>query len=250
MDNSKRIPRVRILEKDFPANIPSNINDSFLEVVDENGKTIALFFLFGSLHKTDFKNGLEFAVYYDQLGDELMEDENWEIAMKGLGVSTREDVLDNGSFPSDYSKYDSYAVIPYGRLKFPYGLEDTGRKDMESYLENHFIGGTGFQCMLEGTDVYTDDCIDVVNFALGFFRIKESNDLFTEFFDDGTIETFINSGIAVVTQVAENLFTNENIDLFIDAANTAQKTEVLAFLLDYKNKHFPADGSAVQQLSI
>lgn len=61
MKTEKRIPRVRILEKDFPSKIPRDIKDSFLEVVNEEGNTIALFFLYESFHKTDFADGKEFA---------------------------------------------------------------------------------------------------------------------------------------------------------------------------------------------
>ena len=60
MENTNRISRVRIQEDGFPAKIPCDIKDSFLEVVNESGLIIALFFLYKSHFKTDFQNGPEF----------------------------------------------------------------------------------------------------------------------------------------------------------------------------------------------
>ena len=250
MENTNRIPRVRILERDFPAKIPDGIEDSFLEVINQEGETIALFFLYNSLHKKEFQDGLEFAKYYDDLMGDLEEDE-YENIMDWSGVSDKEDIPSSyidASYKENNSKYYlSMTLMSYGRLKFPYELKKEPKEDYETRYTSEL-------CMddwLESFDSkYKDDFVDILNFYFDMITVKESFEKFNKIFNVDGIEQLVNLDYEIIGQIADKLFTKDNIGLFIEAANRSQKTVLLAFLLDYKNKHFSADDGTSYKLSI
>ncbi len=237
MVTTNRIPRVRILESDFPVKIPRDIENSFLEVVNQNGETIALFFLYNSLHKIDFQDGLEFAKYYDDIDANGFEKEDWEELKEICEVSDDAEIPDNYIGSYDKRNWFSESFVCYGRLKFPYGLEKSARKD---YDERFFWGGLISDALEEAVSVYQSDWVDILIFFFDFYKVKESPVGFRNNFGEyKEIELFINMiDNEIIAQIADNLFSKDNIDLFIEAANDVNKSETLSFLLDYKNKHF------------
>ena len=262
MDNPNRIPRVRISESDFPAKIPDGIEDSYLEVVNKEGETIALFFLYNSLHKK-FQDGLEFADYYDRFWDEL-EKEDYDEMMEVCGVSEVDEIPDSymdACIKGNYSKWPmalSGMAMLYGRSKFPYGRKEQAKgeyKGEHSPGSDYIPGGYSFLDLLynyeiEGSNI-KDDFVDFIIFYFELIDVMDSIEKFRIIFvSPDLITRFIELDFEIIAQVAEHLFTKDNIDLFIDAANTEKKTIALAFLLDYKNKNFPADRSNTLELTI
>ena len=61
---------------------------------------------------------------------------------------------------------------------------------------------------------------------------------------------FNNNYSEMLYEHPESFLTKKNIDSFIEYANTTPKIELLAFLLDYKNKHFPAEEDTSPELTV
>lgn len=250
------IPVIQIPEEDFVAQIPKRKyydepgqpNDaiaieSFIEVINENKETIALFYLRYGIIKEDFKNVLEFARYYDEMNSAddiefwLTEEDEWKNWEEMCGTNDRNKISSDVANFSGNSQWEIFSygyacifLICYGRLKYPYGLEEVTKskyeKEMGWELEVHY----------RLSDLsYLDEVADLINLAL------DIRDIRGEPFQDG-IEELFDAGVAAIEPLAERIFTRENIDLYIDEANTGQKTEILAYLLDYKNKHFGMGG--------
>jgi hypothetical protein len=59
-----------------------------------------------------------------------------------------------------------------------------------------------------------------------------SKDYFLDFFVK-------NERTDILHERPELFFTKENIDQIIESANSSKNAEILEFLLDYKNNHFP-----------
>ena len=265
MASEKRIPRVRIHEDSFSEEIknPSYPKecvdeydgpiDFFIEVINAKDEVIALFFQYYPLKRNDFRDVLEYAEYYDSLDLVQWEEDEWRAAMEAFEVTTKDEywqIVDKygveyeGGDKTEYSCFRKIAIgiIMYGRLKYPLGLNNEDRKYYLDEVVDSLIGDTKFRDLVDGNKIYTDDLIDFVNFSLIQINLQESakslSRLLTEFY----IFDFIYSGIEILSGVADNLLTQDNIDQFIDIANSDGKTEIIAFLLDYKNKHFPANG--------
>ena len=258
MDDPNRIPRVRISESDFPAKIPGDIDESFLEVVNQKGETIALFFLFMSFEKTDFQDGQEFAKYYDAINIGRDCRTAWQFPeyllndlMEKYGVTDREGIFEEGliaDYINEYyytGEYSNHILICYGRLRYPYGLEESYRLGYRDLLDELFSDSSCYEEFIDTCFEYIDDAVDILKFYLALFNERKSNKNYERIF-----LSLMNLDIMVFGQVADILITKENIDLFIDAANTVKKTITLAFLLDYKNKHFPADEGNSLELAI
>lgn len=267
MENEKRIPRVRILEKDFPSKIPRDIKDSFLEVVNEEGATIALFFLYESFHKTDFVGGRDFALYYDSLDIEdygFLEDDDLKEMMEFFDVSDLEELLDHEFLfeekherNSDFGDF-SWGLIIYGRLKYPFELDEDSRiKYSELFLSAMIYNGKLFYEFGAGMGYpewaiargWEDDWVDIVNFSLNFFGADEiipENFIYKSQVHVKDYEFFLNLDAGIFRQIAENLLTRDNIGSFIETASEQQKTELVAFLLDYQNQHLKDDKSSLQ----
>ena len=66
MGNPKKLEKVRILEKDFPAKIPEDIGSKLLEVVNDAGETVALFFN-TSFIKLKFTDPMKYIKHHDDI---------------------------------------------------------------------------------------------------------------------------------------------------------------------------------------
>lgn len=255
------IPVIQIQEKDFPAKIPKleylTYEDhqepkyiaSFLQVVNGEGETIALFFLNLGIKNEGFTDGLEFARYYDEMNSEsyqwwLMEEDDWKIWEEMYETSDRDEIMEaysegpssSGSF-DDYHDYGSATIflICYGRLRYPFGLEKGPRSNYEWSLKQiwDFMYYEVDDLLSDPDVISKKKVVDLINIAM------DSRDFCGELFHN-MIERVFDSGVKSIEPIAERIFTKENIDLYIEEANTGQRTEILAYLLEYKNKHFPA----------
>jgi len=209
--------------------------DSFLEVLDKNEETIGLFFMLSRFSdKPDCRNALEFAHYYDQLiiendcGFWLTEKSDWEFKKDLYSTSDEEEVklieLNEGwtELSRQYDMYTTRALISYGRIKYPYGLEEPAKEIYESEMK---------KCESD-SDLFNEPLCEVIDFLIELFGVDD-------LYKNGTYKQISDLGLDYYGKIADWLLTTTNIDFFIEAANKNKKTDVLAFLLDYKNKHFP-----------
>ena len=294
MDNKNKIEKVRILEKGFPANIPEDMGHKPLEVVNEAGETIALFFDTAFMKKKKYKEPLEFIRDYDGIIDswdifiELFST-NWGELMSVPEHEKRElevkkhPTIDYNYFCETEDKVNSnvFMMIFLGRLTYPYlFLEEEKCRDALFYSLYFFRGDWAediewvtngefdgdFTFMGYGDLLFAYDDIKLIGKLFNFLgndctiieniRHTCSKKLFLDFiFTDvyyrpgGELGTRDNYA-EIIHQHPEILFTKETIEFSIEYANTSKDTELLAFLLDYKNKHFPVDGSSSFELAI
>jgi len=82
MDYPHRFSRLHIQEGDFPLQLPKELTDLFLEVVDSDGDVVALFCLVDTLKNSVFES-LDALVHdYDELFFQHREDEDWKPSAK------------------------------------------------------------------------------------------------------------------------------------------------------------------------
>ena len=270
MENVKRLPRIQIHENSFSEEIKNisipkeNIRngspeDFYVEVKNANGEVIALFYQLFQFDKRDFRDVMEYAKYYDSTGLAQLEDRDWKLfkeIRKLNDDTTKEEMLLMDEFydflgeREDYHKY-GYAndmFISYGRFKYPLGLDEDHREEYLAEIINWDAYDGIYEYTFQGNEDISDDLIDVINFALGLRIGTEEYNIQENFIRHNPY--CIKMGIKIISGIADNLFTKENINQFIDQANTDRETEILAFLLDYKNKHFPTDGGYSPELTI
>lgn len=218
--------------------------DCFLEVLDKNEETVGLFFMLQRFTgKPDCRDGLQFAHYYDQLvidNDDsfwLMEESRWEVK-KDLYRTSDIEVIKSIELAEDWTdlsrEFDmvtTRALISYGRIKYPYGLEEPAKDIYESELN----------CFNIDSNLYDEPLCKVIDFLIELFGVDE-------LYKNGCHEQISDLEMEYYGDNADRLLTNTNIDFFIEAANKNKKTDVLAFLLDYKNKHFPEKRNELPEL--
>ena len=259
MESKVKIEKVRLLEKDFPANIPEDIGDKPLEVVNEAGETIALFWD-TSFIKQKFTDPLEYIKHHDQIFDywDILEDFFDEDRYAAGNLDEGEDEAkdrqtamevklkqyeNRSGFDLRFEEsrffgcvYCVWAMIALGRLTYPFHLHDY--KNVQSCLHmavnRIFIPETMFYFnIIEYKDTkMVTKYIKLYGNAQNFLRFL--------------IENLPNR----IYEHPEWCLAKESIDFFIEMANTSKNTELMAFLLDYKNKHFPEDKGVSLELSI
>lgn len=255
-----RVKRYRINEKDFPSKIPNDIKESFLEVIGSEGNIIALFYLYNSLYRKTFVDGLDFARYYDSLDIimGLIEDEEWEFIVKNFGVSSREELLSSESEDLDFSKYPdslygylSICFIAFARLKYPYCLSHDARKEYE-YRINEWISNGQLDDFLDEFDIFDeyhsfegseygpidDDCLDILRFLINFYKVKDSIKNLQKLFMPRHIEKLVSLNNELLKSLSGDLFSRETIEPFIDVSSRLKRNEILGYLLGYKDSHF------------
>jgi hypothetical protein len=258
-------PRVRIHEDNFAEEIknPNYPNECiveiqpekyFIEVVNKQEEVIALFYHVRPFLKTDFFDVIDYAKYYDTLIINRMGEEDW------IHFSEEQTLIDdaigeenNKAEPLSSWYYDhwvfhlapDFGIASYGRLKYPLGLDE---KFQERYKEifswrNEFVYYTldfkywpGF---FDSDLCYPNDLVDYLNFSLGIIKMQVTRENFNKLITFFIIEDLVAAGLHVIKGIADNLFTEDNIYLFIDQAKLWDKKEVLDYLLDYQNNHFP-----------
>jgi hypothetical protein len=225
------IEKVRILEKDFPTKIPEDIGYKPLEVINEAGETIALFYSTAFMtEKFDApvsycdKYDEIFNVYYYWNGLEESDEEIREEGQKVIDESNLE--------PSSFDIVHGQAMVALGRLTYPYYLSE---------YEDEILAELGFTYL----DIY-DEFVDLLISYGDHKIISKLMDLLLNKhipYTSDSAEDFFNllfkHNYAAWFEKPDLFFTNENIDLYPELAQTCKNTEMVAFLLDYKNKHFP-----------
>ena len=257
MENEKRIPRVRLLESEFPTKIAETIEDKFLEVINLKGEVLCLLFLFSDLDNKEFKNVTELVQYFDEVNICREDYSTWQLEeflirelMEKYGETDRDQVFENLADPIAeyydsriYSMFGDFfnVLVCYGRLRYPIELKKSLQIEYESALSDlfeHFLEYSYFDNFVFDNE-FRDDWVDITNFLLKFFGIEE-------FIHGIGYEFFINLDLEVFGQIAENLLTRDNIGSFIETASNLQNSEMVAFLLDYQNQHFQDDKSSLQ----
>ena len=246
MEKTYQIPRVRLFENDFPTKIPNGTEDSFLEVVNRKGETIALLFLFSGLDDKVFTDVIELVKYYDEVNICRNDYSAWQLAeyliqdlMEKYKISDRDQVFENqrvSEFISEYydcASYSNYGfffriLVCYGRLKYPFGLEKLLHAEYKSELSNIFNDFVNNWILQDNENEYKDDFIEIVNFCLKLLHFRV---------DLRDIEFFIELGPDIFMGLAENLLTIRNIDWFIKEAKKLENTEILEFLMDIKGDY-------------
>jgi hypothetical protein len=265
MATEKRIPRVRIHENNFDKEI-KNIayprdclvngkpEEYFIEVVDEKNEVIALFFHIKPFRKSYFWDLMDYAKYYDLIGLDQMEEEDWiafrdsnnlgsDLTMKEMRDAKEDEYYEHWDIGITTHVGCPRGLISYGRLKYPYGLVEHNRREYFDQGYMNLLTSNTYEDLVEGNVEFLDDLVDILNFVLSLNNVQTNSKKLERILSDNyQIDYFISSGIEIISGIADNLFTVDNIDEFIDEANNQEEIEILAFLLDYKNKHFPADG--------
>lgn len=245
------IKKVTIQEKDFPANIPEDIGSKPLEVVNEEGEMVALFYTTSFMKKIP-KESEEFIKLFDfffdpdlfhyelpdSLDRDLYEDDEEQY---------KEDLAEYDYLVNEHPNFDFFifrnqlsqsemAMVDLGRLTYPY-LPFFDQRECEYQLQEH-------------CDPEIEEVSDLV-FAYGDVHLaaKLSNALVggrKQYLAKEYLEKIIKNNF--VNYVYENpeLFLPdcENLDSFIEAANKNCNIELIAFLQDYRDKHFPTDSTS------
>lgn len=248
----ERLEKVRILEKDFPAGIPKDIGSKPLEVINDKGETVALFYNIAFMKRFP-KDLKEFIKYHDGIFY-LMED-FIDTLDPSSAEETEEELVKRREFEqelgkgSDYIWSQFYNFIPgqevvslpiLCRWTYPYYLEDD--VDMGEYWHyDEPISEIELVLELADFNVYRmyfeihepySKCFDIHKYRLGYPPIDPGFDMVIEHFPEWIYEH---------PDFWFNLLMPEYI---IDEVTRSGNVELIAFLLDYKNKHFPYDEKA------
>jgi hypothetical protein len=140
MTIKEKIEKVRIPEKDFPSNIPEDIGHKPLEVVNEAGEIVALFFDTAFMKKKKYKEALEFIKDYDAILDDVysfinLHSDNWGDTMTvtvhadSEAEAEKHSTLDYKYFCDAAEIVNEYVLMMVflGRLTYPYLFLDEGK---------------------------------------------------------------------------------------------------------------------------
>ncbi len=269
MGDENRIPRVRIHEDNFTEEIKNppypeewtdeakkQPGDYIIEVVNAKEVVIALFYHVWPFNKTDFYNVIDYAKYYDASIIQLFRDTDWIHFTEKNNIiedNTNKEVANlehlswwKDDFHPPYHMGYEIGIISFGRLKYTLGLQEEYQyKYCQIYswqydyiyhiLDNTEERSSGYYLEFG----YPDDPIEYLNFSLKMIRAQVTGKNFNKLITLFLVEYFISAGLQLIKGIADNLFTEDNIQLFIDEAKQWDTEDVLVFLLDYKNMHFP-----------
>ena len=240
----ERLEIVRIMESDFPAGIPEDIGRKPLEVVNEKGETVALFYNIAFMkHKP--KELKEFIRYHDGIfhlmdtwsdtdpnpfDDET--EEEWEER-----IETAWQELEKGPEYNweqfDRITHDFESIPAICRLAYPYHLENY-EELMEFFNDfwDPIIRDIDHILQLADFNVYKK-VFEIQYKILKWSIIDEGFEIVVEFFPEW---------IYANPDFFFNLYNKP--EYLIDKVAGSAHVELMAFLLDYKNKYFPDDGNA------
>jgi hypothetical protein len=257
----------------------------FLEFINDAGETIALFHINENFHSICwwwhkpylnlpwFPDKLAFTRYFDELSavqyDKQVESyydilidvnqihhEDYLQKMREHEVSSKQEycllaeISDvGGDIQADITN-DS--LIDYGRLMYPYLLDEATKSKYESKLKEDL---EELWCAINN---YTEDewdneveeWVDILRFF--FNHSKKEGISCTEVIKDmllDIIHCFDNKDIFFyIDNIFYDQIAAEIIAPLIEAARETDNTELITFLLDYQNKHFPPEGTAALKL--
>ena len=223
----------QILEKDFPKGIPDDFHQSTLKVINESGTTIALFHTPWFIYeRCNYSSPEEYCAHFDQL---IVDYSNWDNAGLNPKCQTPEEQVEDYQNILQGLRWDphllmriklkGYSIKLMGlcRLAYPYHCQVN--KVKESLLQ------------IKGGDVDSKTIFDLGDiqvlrkaFELDMIELKSLMDYIV--------------GNSWIYEHPEYWLTEKSIKACVDYAIESKKVELIAFILDYKSKHFPAEGSA------
>jgi hypothetical protein len=231
------IEKVRILEKDFPARIPEDIGDKPLEVVNEAGETIALFYSTAFMTEK-FDDPVSYCNKYDEIYEIYSLWVRVNVGDCGLSEEERMKVQEEKQKVIDESNLEPWWIddwsdltrVGLGRLTYPYHLSNNNQ--YIDYLGDYFQLDDEFYDLLisYGDNKITSKLMDLLIHTSLYYQPQAEE----------ILHFLVKHNFAAWFEKPELFFTKENIDLCLELALTSKITELAAFLLDYKNKHFPS----------
>jgi hypothetical protein len=219
----------KISEKSFPQGVPADIQGSILRVVNAFGETVALFISNDELLKEANKSTSpeEYCMQYDQLYDDYC---NWDNA--GINLNNQ----DPEEQEEDYRKvlqnlsWNTYILM---RIKI---------KGHAFLLQALSRLAYPYHCQVEQVEKSIDQLKKNIDWYLGDIQVLRKASEFDCVELKFLMQEIITTGW--IYDHPEYWLTDKNIDTCVDYAAENKHVEVVAFLLDYKNRHFPIKGAA------
>jgi hypothetical protein len=225
------IEKVRILEKDFPTGIPEDIGNKPLEVINEAGETIALFYSTAFMTEK-FDDPVWYSFKYDEIFELIPCISSFEGSSNEEEGEEFRKIIDEINLDDRRFVGDGRTMVALGRLTYPYcfyeeescllelgcwylNLNDEFIELLISYGDNKIISKL-MDLLLQHHINYSGNSAEKL-----FNFLRKHN--YSAWFESPDI-----------------FFTDENMDIYLELAQTSQNAELIAFLLDYKNKHFPS----------
>jgi hypothetical protein len=242
MKNTNRIERVVLLEKNFPTGIPDNIGNKPLEVVNETGDTVALFYD-TSFVKLIFQDASKYIKHYDQIFKYYWIDWDYDYAEdrdEDDDFPSIEELLEKGpDFEWAYAQFAPNIkwMVLLCRMTYPNLIEsmddliDTFKNEVYSLVLYSPYDESVVELIVAFDDVLL--AAKLSNTLINIGELDLSKEYFQQLIENDYAER--------IYENPELFFTKNNIDIFIEVANTSQIADLLAYLLDYKKKHFPAE---------
>jgi hypothetical protein len=256
--------------------MPSLRFDYFLDVVDSDGNTEALFFIVDGTtigyDNLDESEGWEcFSSSFDDwlipnyewrkielmrwLPDHLEEATMLQL-MNEIGISDENELI-NHEFPEGWWDYidgdteygpitsglPALFLMAYGRLKYPYKITKEIHDNCELYIRR-FVEKRDLLYEFQRISKDPKDLGELFIFCVEAFPCKES--FWKAFINQNNITELVRCDPVIFTKIADSIVCKENIDLLLDEAHAQNKPEIKFFLLEYNNKHFSTDEGSLQ----
>lgn len=261
--------KVRVLEKDFPAGIPNDIGDKSLEVINEAGETVALFWDTSFIY-LKFKDPIGFVKHHDEIFNYWDIWEWDEIYNAGnLDGTFEEEVTEHAAeihnvmeqgpdfFWNQYC-YADRRMIALCRLTYPYHLRKYDQaQECYKHASEYFSWNESYvqQCVLEYADprmiakyLNTPYFGNHLDHEYRFFVYRFFYIIFGDTYiqRSSSLSYSTNNYTDRVYEYPEAFLTGETIDIMTDVAEKFEDSKMLAFLEDFKNAHFQTVNQIIQ----
>jgi hypothetical protein len=263
MATENRIPRVQIHVDNFAEEIKNLTSPEmcmvdgkplgfFIEVVNAKDGVVAFLFQAKQFNRMDYCDVMDYVKYYDTLVIDQMKYDNWpelRKEYKSIDNIKQKEIRELENIQSWWNDYDlhniAFFLASYGRSKYPLGLDELFEGKCTDYLDFSWLYNIN---SLNGLIHYfLDEAIDIINFLLTKQKSDGGIEHFNEFILNSSIDELVDLDLDVISAVAANLFTEDNIYFFIDkvklihsrSSNRGHYESILDFLRVYKKEHFP-----------
>ena len=250
-----------------------------IEIITDAGNTLALFHSSMDFIYMWFPDTLAFTRYYDDISADTWEQQYdmdyhdfllWNFSlgennhyekyiqmMRNHKVSSKREYCELEHLEDVGGDYDptleaNDLLITFGRLKYPYFLDEVARSKYKDRAADHL-----FTLLLEklygdvdeSDDNDFEDKVEILKFFMDFCKQEGMSyvERVDQFFVDWIHYDYRSNKMQDFVYLIENVFhgeMKEMMDPLFEAAHEAQNVEVLAYLLEYSNKHFPPQGTA------
>lgn len=243
MNNETKIEKVRILENDFPVNIPEEMGSKPIELVNIEGVTIAIFYD-TSFMKEKFKDSSKFIELFDFFFDtDLFHYELPDSLDRDLyddEEQYEQDIAEYKEMVKTHPNFDFFVyrvLLPYPvrvmvglcRLAYPY-KQIFDQRECEYQINERCQDEIGE--VSELVFAYADNLVTakLSNVLVG----GKKPDLAEKYF-----EILVkNNHLDHIYENPELFFPDQkNLDFFFEMADKFKITELMTFLLDYQEKH-------------